>query len=102
MNRRRKDLWIYVIADFFAAVLAWALFFLYRKHIENAPFSLDALKDSNFLYGIALIPLGWVLLYSIFEQYRDLYRQSRLTALGADVRDGVFGSVFPVFYLDFR
>jgi exopolysaccharide biosynthesis polyprenyl glycosylphosphotransferase len=97
MNRRRKDLWIYVIADFFAAVLAWALFFLYRKHIENAPFSLDALKDSNFLYGIALIPLGWVLLYSIFEQYRDLYRQSRLTALGQ-----TFGTAFlGVFFLFF-
>jgi exopolysaccharide biosynthesis polyprenyl glycosylphosphotransferase len=97
MNRRRKDLWIYRIADFFAAMAAWTLFFLYQKQLEKGDFSLLSLQDLNFLHGSLLIPIGWVFLYGIFEQYRDLYRQSRLTALGQ-----TFGTTFlGVFFLFF-
>ena len=28
-----------------------------------------------------MIPLGWILLYSIFDEYRDLYRKSRIRTL---------------------
>jgi len=63
------------------ALLAWGCFFAYRKREETGYFSWDMLDDRNFYYGILLIPLGWVLLYSIFDEYKDLYRKSRLKTL---------------------
>jgi exopolysaccharide biosynthesis polyprenyl glycosylphosphotransferase len=63
------------------ALLAWGCFFAYRKREENGFYSWDMLDDRNFYLGILLIPVGWVLLYSIFDEYRDLYRKSRIKTL---------------------
>ncbi len=80
-DRRRKDIIIYGIFDFIMALLAWACFFAYRKSGENESFSWNMLDDRNFYIGIILIPLGWVLLYSIFDEYKDLYRKSRIKTI---------------------
>lgn len=37
--------------------------------------------DINYFWGGLLIPLGWVLAYALFDQYRDIYRLSRLQTL---------------------
>lgn len=79
--QRKRHTFFYGVADFFMAMLAWALFFLYRKHLEGAPINLHILEDRNFSLGIFLIPTGWVFLYSIFDQYTDIYRVSRLNTL---------------------
>jgi len=63
------------------AMLAWALFFLYRKHLEGVPITVEVGKDPNFYLGVLLVPTGWVLLYSIFDHYVDIYRLSRLATL---------------------
>ena len=63
------------------ALLAWACFFIYRKREENGTFSWEMLDDQNFFIGIVLIPLGWVLLYSIFDEYKDIYRKSRIRTI---------------------
>ena len=80
-DRRRKDIIIYGIFDFVMALLAWACFFAYRKSGENDAFEWGMLDDRNFYIGIILIPLGWVLLYSIFDEYKDLYRKSRIRTI---------------------
>ena len=36
--------------------------------------------DRNFWIGVIAIPIGWLLLYSLFDRYRDIYRISRLSA----------------------
>jgi len=83
MNKlRRIDTFIYGIADFLMAMLAWACFFLYRKSLEVDNVEISTiLQDQNFWYGILIIPIGWILLYSIFEDYKDIYRLSRLSTL---------------------
>ena len=63
------------------AMLAWALFFLYRKSLEGAPLDTEVFQDPNFYLGVILVPIGWVLLYGIFDQHSDIYRMSRLTTL---------------------
>jgi exopolysaccharide biosynthesis polyprenyl glycosylphosphotransferase len=80
-NRRDRDIIVYGVFDFLMAVLAWGCFFAYRKRAENGFFSWDMLDDRNFYLGILLIPLGWVLLYSIFDEYHDLYRKSRIRTI---------------------
>lgn len=83
MNRRirQRHTLLYGVADFLMAALAWALFFLYRKCVEGVPFSLDIFTDPKFFAGIIIIPIGWTLFYSVFDQTSDIYRLSRLATL---------------------
>ncbi len=80
-RKRRIDMLVYGIADFVAAMLAWACFYVYRKNVEGVPIDSRILDDPNFWYGILIIPVGWLLLYSIFDKYNDVYRLSRLATL---------------------
>lgn len=80
------------------AMLAWALFFVWRKtSVEAVPTGPEIFNDPNFFLGILLIPTGWVLLYSIFDHYVDIYRLSRLATLTRTF----FLTFFGVFFLFF-
>jgi len=97
-NQRKRDTFFYGVADFFMAMLAWALFFIYRKtSVEGVAFSLEIFNNLKFFLGVALIPTGWVLLYSIFDHYVDIYRLSRLATLTRTF----FLTFFGVFFLFF-
>jgi len=75
----------YLLLDWLAAVLAWALFYFFRKQSEDPSFHEYfeiIFDDPNFWYGIIFIPLGWLLLYSIVGTYRRIYRKARLKELG--------------------
>ncbi len=78
---RQKDTYSYRLADFLSAMAAWALFFLWRKWLEGVPPSWEALQDLNFYYGIFIVPTGWFMFYSLFDDYKDIYRLARLTTL---------------------
>lgn len=80
-GQRKTDLVIYMVVDFAMAMLAWAFFFLYRKNIEGDWTVNEILQDSNFIIGVIAIPAGWYMLYSIMEEYKDIYRLSRLNTL---------------------
>ncbi|MEO0734194.1 MAG: sugar transferase [Bacteroidota bacterium] len=80
--RRRADKRVYVLADFVTAWAAWTIFFVLRSKKEGLELNAQELfTDSNYLWGALVIPLGWVLAYALFEQYRDIYRLSRLRTL---------------------
>jgi len=98
MNQlRRIDNWVYSIMDYLTAMLSWACFFLYRKRVENIEISWEVVQDEKFIYGILIIPIGWILLYSIFDEYRDIYRKSRL----ATITRTFFLTFLGVFFLFF-
>lgn len=97
-RRRQRDTFYYAAADFFMALLAWALFFFYRKALEGIH-PAQALQDPNFYLGIFIIPVGWVLLYAIFDHYTDIYRQSRLAALSRTFFLSFLGVLFLFFSL---
>jgi len=78
---RQRDTSFYRLSDFLTAMLSWALFFLYRKWLEGAEPSFQALNDLNFFLGIFIIPTGWFMFYSLFDDYRDVYRLSRMATL---------------------
>ncbi len=82
-----------------AAMLAWAIFFLYRKWLEGISPGFSALNDLNFYYGIFIIPIGWHLFYSLFDDYRDVYRMARLATLSRTFFLTFFGVVFVFFTL---
>jgi exopolysaccharide biosynthesis polyprenyl glycosylphosphotransferase len=80
-------------------MLAWALFFLYRKWVEGVEPGWQALNDLNFFLGIFIIPTGWFMFYSLFDEYRDVYRLSRTATLMRTLFLTFFGVVFLFFTL---
>ncbi|MBI1225016.1 MAG: exopolysaccharide biosynthesis polyprenyl glycosylphosphotransferase [Bacteroidetes bacterium] len=89
----------YQLFDYLAAMLAWALFFLYRKWLEGIPLGWSSLNDLNFYYGILIIPIGWHLFYALFDDYKDVYRMSRLATISRTFFLTFFGVVFVFFTL---
>ena len=98
-RRRRRHTLFYRVADFITAMLSWACFFLYRKNLEGAALDGSILADANFWYGIVVIPTGWILFYSIFDQYNDIYRLSRLATLSRTLFLSFLGVLFLFFTL---
>jgi exopolysaccharide biosynthesis polyprenyl glycosylphosphotransferase len=99
MKLRKRHTFYYGVADFGMAMLAWAIFFLYRKDMEGIPFTPDVFADPNFYLGIFIIPTGWVLLYSIFDHYNDIYRIARLNTLTNTFLVSFLGVTFLFFTL---
>ena len=92
----------YIAFDFIGSVLAWIGFFLFRKvFVENIPCDeLGALtNDKNLWLGILIIPLSWIILYTIQGTYRNVYRKSRLNELKQTLIATLLGSVVIFFAL---
>ncbi|NJC26562.1 sugar transferase [Neolewinella antarctica] len=82
LSIRQRDRRVYVAVDFFAAWLAWSLFYVSRNIKEGKGTDLATLMaEENFWVGGLAIATGWCLAYAIFDQYRDIYRLSRLSVL---------------------
>lgn len=64
----------FILYDFLAAILAWNGFYYVRKIIleEKVDFSLEAIVNSLF------IGVFWVVIYSMFGVYLNLYQKSRV------------------------
>jgi len=101
MNRQRRLHTLqYQVADFITAMLSWACFFVYRKQLEAPQLDWSVIStDTNFWYGVLVIPTGWLLFYSIFDQYRDIYRLSRLATLARTFFLSFLGVTFLFFTL---
>lgn len=98
-QKRRWHTFFYKVADFFSAMLAWAGFFLYRKRLEGGTVDWSAVDDPNFWYGVVVIPVGWLLFYGIFDQYKDIYRLSRIATLARTLFLSFFGVILLFFTL---
>lgn len=104
MNEKLQTL-KYVVCDFIAALIAWALFFRFRKmYLEPNKFGFDVPFEfsSTFFYGLFFIPLAWVLLHASTGFYKNVYRKSRLRELGQTLLVSLLGCtlLFFVFILD--
>jgi hypothetical protein len=86
MKKKRLGL-VYFLVDWLTAVLAWALFYFFRKKCEDPYFSIwskvsDVLDDPNFWYGVIGFPLCWLTVYALIGTYQKIYWKSRLRELG--------------------
>lgn len=101
MNRRLQ-VFKYVIGDLISAVLAWGLFFIFRKYSAD-PSVFDypevIYKDANLIYGLIFIPIFWLCLYIIIGTYRRIYRKSRLRELGQTLLVTFIGVIIIFFVL---
>lgn len=77
MNRKRL-FFAYLLSDYASALIAWVLFYLYRKSVvEKLPLP-PVMDDNRFVLGILIIPIVWLIGYYAYGLYRNLLRRSRL------------------------
>lgn len=98
-GKRRKDIILYGFLDYLVAVIAWALFYAFRKEMETGIFGGNMWEDPQLYYGLVGIPVGWIVLYAVTDSYRDLYRLSRIAVLGKTFWQSVIGALVIFFVL---
>lgn len=101
MNRKLQRL-KYLAFDFFAAAIAWNLFYIFRKmYVEAKKFGhpVEVQFDDTFYTGLILVPLFWIIIYTLTGIYKDPYRKSRLKELGQTLLTSVIGTVVIFFAL---
>ncbi len=84
----------YLLLDITSALLAWCLFYSYRKvYIEAYHYDqlTQFIHDKNLDYAIVFIPLFWIILYTITGTYFNIYRKSRLKELGQTLYISLIG-----------
>ena len=97
-NRRALP---YVAFDWLAAVVAWSLFFFYRKYVVEHAGGTPSVRfgtDGNLFLGLSIVPAYWLLLYTFAGTYKDVYRKSRLGELGGTLLVCALG-VMGLFFL---
>ncbi len=96
---RSTDTRLYRWTDYLAATLAWSLFFGFRKAMESGAWTWSSFSDPNYAKGILMVPAGWYLFYALFDDYRDIYRLSRVATLVRTFFLTFLGVVFLFFTL---
>lgn len=92
----------YVLADYLSASLAWSLFYLYRKfYIEPDKFGIlpEKIFDRQYLLGIIILPLAWLLSYYLTGFYKDSFRKSRINELMQTLATSIIGVTIIFFFI---
>ncbi len=93
---KRRAIRQLALLDYAAAAAAWMLFWVYRhKLLGHADgwqvWTQLGLRD--FIIGLLLVPLGWLVLYVLSGTYFDLYRKSRLHEVNRTLISCIIGTV---------
>jgi FlaA1/EpsC-like NDP-sugar epimerase len=102
MKNQKKQRLLYILFDFLAAMVAWALFFLFRKiQIEPQVFGTDVpiTFGPRFWNGITSLPFAWILLYYFTGFYDNMFRRSRLDDFIRTLLTSLLGVVIIFFLL---
>ena len=101
MNKRLETA-KYVFTDTLAAIIAWYLFFVYRKSLLIPVITHNkehVYNDLNLYKGLTIIVLFWLILYIFNGTYRKIYRKSRLKELSQTLIITLIGVIIIFFIL---
>lgn len=85
---------LFVLVDFLTAAVSWGTFYYFRKvHVEKMPLEFS----DQFYYGIILIPLFWVILYTLFGTYFDVLRHYLMKMLSLTFKSVFLGTIIIFF-----
>ena len=94
MNQRKKLL--FIALDFISCCFSWFLFYSFRKiFIEKS----ELIYTPNFYYGLALVPLFWLGLFSLQGTYIDVKRLYRMKILKKSFIGVLIGTMVLFFLL---
>ena len=101
MSKKRKIQQLKCITtDYVASMIAWAAFFFLRKSTEidaNTNLFSTVVNDHTFWIGVLLIPLFWIVIYFLVDDYRKPFRKSRIQEIGKSTIVVLIGSVILFF-----
>ncbi len=83
MNKLRQLL-LHLTADWIAASLSWLGLFFFRKNVIEATkhgYEIPVNQDQNLYLGLLIIPIAWIVLYTLSGYYNHIFRRSRLKEL---------------------
>ena len=92
----------YLISDYFTSVVAWLLFYLFRKNFIEYSFEIgwtEIFKDEKFWLGTTLVPLGWIFLNASIGLYSNVFKKSRLKEIGVVLLSCIIGALVLFFLL---
>lgn len=101
MNKKRQVL-KYLFSDFITAAAAWSLIYIYRKvKIEPEKFGYEVPVefDNQFYLGLILVPIFWIIIYTLSGTYKNIYRRSRLSELSGTFFSTIIGVIILFFVL---
>lgn len=96
LRRDRNQSLLQAIADFSSAAIAWTAYFIYRKiTLEPIRFGqpVEVIFDENYLLGLAIIPIAWIVLFQISGSYHEVFRKSRIGIFGNTLLITLIGSL---------
>ena len=87
MMNKRKLATLYFCVDWVTSILAWTLFYFFRKAHEDLYINYwdrisYSLGTTSFWLGVIFIPIGWLVLHAVTGAYEKVYMKSRLKELG--------------------
>ena len=87
MMNKKKLACVYFFVDWFTSILAWVLFYSFRKAHEDLYINYwDRITYSfstpSFWIGVIFIPICWLILHAVTGAYEKVYFKSRLKELG--------------------
>lgn len=87
---------LFVFFDWLCAVIAWILFYYWRKiYIEEVDFTIG----DSFYWGVTLIPIIWFVLYYLQGTYYNIKRLYRFKVFNLTFSATAIGSVIIFFTL---
>lgn len=93
----------YILWDFLASAGTWLLFFAYRKKfIESPKFGYNIpfeINDDTLYRGLLIIPLYWIVMYTITGNYREVIIRSRLRDIVYAFNTSFLGVLILFFFL---
>ncbi|MGB3198295.1 MAG: sugar transferase [Saprospiraceae bacterium] len=94
---RRWENTVYKLVDYLVAILAWYLFIQYL----NANNYFQPTYNVNKLYkiGLLIVPFIWFIIFTLFEQYNDVYRLSRWSVFSRTLLLSLVGCILFVLLL---
>ncbi|MGN6247011.1 MAG: sugar transferase [Ginsengibacter sp.] len=91
--QKRLHIGFYVLGDYIASVVAWILFYWFHRKLGGQYFVLSY----KFFAGLLLYPIGYLILFHLFGNYKSLYYKSRLQELLSTFLSTSLGSVILFF-----
>lgn len=83
----------YVLSDYLTAALSWLFFYIFRSHEQNDAGAYPISYQSWF-YILALVPAGWLALYTMAGTYNSFYKKPRLAEFTMTFVCSVIGGIF--------
>lgn len=91
----------YLLSDFLAAILGWIVLYFSRRYFTNDPLFVEnkPYLTDRFWWGITLIPVAWLIFYTLVGSYHSMYRKSRLSEFAVTLLCSLIGCIVVFFII---